>query len=318
MTFDHLANSREHMTLSMLKAFLEDLSKCPPEARDALLSRIRVDLLKIISSSCFGYIPKLFDLLMQEAEWQLLCCLINLLDWLPIGKKKLVASVELYQKVKKFGESNLPWKVSCKVEKHLLLSKYCAQKVHEKWKYLLNPKRGDFLRLEKRKFINNRITKVISKQKEDYRAEISVSRLRPSLGSLELQSTPKKKKKARRVSFPPDECLVSIRYIDIFSSNEKSSESDLSNGSAEIAGVKLNDADNYFSDGSEIAWFPPCRLYTETSLRWQYAPRMTCADQNCDTFCPDAKDELTRLENFYLKDFQDSVCIEIPLVSMNY
>ncbi|EME27700.1 uncharacterized protein Gasu_46900 [Galdieria sulphuraria] len=318
MPFDDFVNLKEHVTLVLLKAFLKDLAKCPLESRDALLSRIRVDLLKVVSSPCFGYFSKLFDVLVQEADWQLLCCLINLLDWLPIGKKKLVSSVELYQNLKKLGEASFPWKVSCKVEKDLLLSKCCARRIHEKWKYLLNPMRGNFVRREKNKIMKNKVTQAISKHREDYGVDISIARSRPSLGSVERYSTPKKKKKARRVSFPPDEKLVSIRYIDAFGAKEPLCEANLSNGTAELFKVKLIDTDNGWSDSSEIAWFPPYPLYAEASWRQPYIHTVFCADR--DTMFPETRDELhlKRLENFYLKDFQDGLCIEIPLVNVNH
>jgi len=86
MSLNELVKSEEHVTLKLFRAFLEDFSKCPMHLRGTLMSRIRVELFSVVSSASFNYLPHLFDVLVVQAEWQLLNCLISLLDWLPIGK----------------------------------------------------------------------------------------------------------------------------------------------------------------------------------------------------------------------------------------
>ncbi|KAK4526400.1 hypothetical protein GAYE_SCF23G4314 [Galdieria yellowstonensis] len=303
MSLNELVKSEEHVTLKLFRAFLEDFSKCPMHLRGTLMSRIRVELFSVVSSASFNYLPHLFDVLVVQAEWQLLNCLISLLDWLPIGKKKLLSSMDLYQRVKKFGPSGLPWKVSRKVHKELLLCKYRAQKLHQKWKFVLNP--GGFVKKTERKLIRSRVNKTISKKSNGVKG---ILRQRNSSSPRKLQDSPKKK--VKRVSFPPDERLESVRYYCVSRSDEQNYKTSLPNDCEELAVEKSRDKVGCFVYDGEIAWFSPHQLHIDS------CEQVRLEMKSCNsTFVHKRDDEhdLFKKECFYLKDFRDGTCIEIPL-----
>lgn len=112
---------------------------------------------------------------------------------------------------------------------------------------------------------------------------------------------------------------MTVRYIEVFNSNEESHEEKLDDSANMPFYNSRNDAVSCFNDGSEIAWFSPYLLHTSTLIT-PYVETLRRTDQTCESACQSSKEELDliSLEHFYLKDFRDGCCIEIPLSSLNF